>query len=162
MGNLSQNMAARTGDPDPRERLVEEASIMTPGAEPSIAQLLGNLIADGQILVRKEFELARQEISLEIDKVRQGAISLGIGIGIVSVGSLFLLLALAHGLAALFNIPLGLGYLIVGLVMAIIGGVLLVTGSNRLKQVDPIPHETIDSVRKDVTWLKEQSPSDKT
>lgn len=160
MGTSSQNMAARTGEAASRERL-EQPPIAVPGAEPSIAQLLGNLIADGQTLVRKEFELARQEISLEIDKVRQGAVSLGVGIGIASIGSLFLLLALAHGLAALFNIPLGLGYLIVGLVMAVIGGVLLVTGSSRLKQVDPIPHETIESVRKDVTWLKEQSPSDK-
>lgn len=154
MGNFSQNVANR-------EPLAVEQSTSASGAEPSIAQLLGNLIADGQILVRKEFELARQEITQEVDKARQGAISLGIGIGIASVGSLFLLLALAHGLAALFDIQLGLAYLIVGLVMTIIGGVLLVTGSNRLKQVDPIPHETIDSVRKDVTWLKEQSPSDK-
>ena len=162
MGNPSQDMAGRTSDAYLSERLAEPLQISTPVAEPSIAQLLGNLIADGQILVRKEFELARQEIAVEIAKTRQGAVSLGIGLGIASIGSLFLILALAHGLAALFNIPIGLSYLILGVIMAIIGGVLLFTGINRLKQVDPVPHETIDSVRKDVTWLKEQSQSDKT
>jgi hypothetical protein len=159
--NQSQDFAARSADALLQQRLAEDLPPADAVAEPSIAQLLGNLIADGQSLVRKEFELARHEIALEVDKARQGAISLGIGAGIATIGSLFLLLALAHGLVALFNLPLGLAYLIVGFALAVIGGLLLLSGSNRLKQLDPIPHETIDSVRKDVTWLKEQSPSDK-
>jgi hypothetical protein len=52
--------------------------------------------------------------------------------------------------------------LIVGAIFAIGGGLLLKQGMKRIQDVDPVPRETIESVRKDVQWIKEQSPSDKT
>lgn len=131
-------------------------------AEPSIAELLNNLISDAQILVRKEFSLAREEIKQEVDKARQVAIMLGIGIGILAAGAILLLVALVQGLVVWFNLPVWVSYLIVGAILAIIGGVLVSRGSEKLKEVNPIPEETIDSVRKDISWLKEQNPSDRT
>jgi hypothetical protein len=116
----------------------------------SIAQLLGDIVADAQLLMRKEFELAREEIKGEIDKARTGAISLGVGAGIAAVGALLLVLALVHGLAALFEMPLWASYLIVGALLAIGGGIALSAGINRVKTIDPMPRQAIDSVRKDV------------
>lgn len=132
-----------------------------PENEPSVAQLLGDLIGDAQTLIRKEFELARHEVRAEIDKARQGAMVLGIGAGIAAVGAIFLLLMVVYLLVEVFGLSFWLSFLIVGALLAIVGAVLLSTGSNRIKQVDPVPRETIDSVRKDVEWLKEQNPSDK-
>jgi membrane protein len=130
-------------------------------SEPSLAQLLSELLSDGQTLIRKEFTLARQEISDSLDTARQSAIVLGIGAGITAAGGLLLLLSLAHGVAAGFSLPLWLAYLIVGSALAIIGVVALISGVSRLKQVNPVPTESIDSVRKDIQWLKEQTPSDR-
>jgi hypothetical protein len=139
-----------------RERNSEPRS-----AEPSIAQLIGDLVADGQTLIRKEFELARTEITDELSKARQSAITLGLGGGLAAVGGVLLLLMLVHLLSDLFGLPLWVSYLIVGGILAVAGGLLLNAGLNRIKQVDPVPRETIESVRKDVEWLKEQNPSDK-
>jgi hypothetical protein len=69
---------------------------------------------------------------------------------------------LAHLLNEVLDLSLWVSYLIVGGVFAAIGAFLLMQGINRMKQIDPVPHETIESVRKDVEWIKEQSPSDKT
>jgi Flp pilus assembly protein TadB len=114
------------------------------------------------MLVRKEFALARREIMQEIEKTRQGAIILGIGAGILAIGGILLLVALVQGLVVWYGIPVWVSYLIVGGAFALVGGVMVMMGSGRLKQVHPMPEETIDSVRKDISWIKEQNPSDKT
>jgi hypothetical protein len=146
-----------TWNPESRATEIRSAN----ANEATIATLLGDLIGDAQTLIRKEFELARHEVTVEVDKARQGAINLGIGGGILAVGALFLLLMIVHILHEVVTMPLWLAYLVVGGVLAIIGGILLIIGKNRLEQVDPMPRETIESVRKDVEWLKEQNPSDK-
>lgn len=133
-----------------------------PDNEPSIAELLNNLISDAQILVRKEFALARQEVTQEIDKARQVAIMMGIGAAVLAVGAILFLVAIVHALVAWFDLPLWASYLIVGGVFAIVGGIMVAMGKEKLKEVHPIPEETIDSVRKDISWLKEQNPSDRT
>lgn len=116
----------------------------------SIASLLGGVVADAQQLVRREVDLAKQEVLIEVDKVKQGAISLGIGGGVLALGGIMLLLMLVHGLNEWFGLPMWASFLIVGGVLAIAGAVLLFTGMNRLKKVDPLPHEAIGEVRKDV------------
>jgi uncharacterized membrane protein YqjE len=130
--------------------------------EPSIAQLLSSLIGDAQTLVRREVDLARAEITEEIARVRRGAVMLGAGIGIAAVGGLFLLVGIAEALVAFDILSRWLSYLVLGLIFAIIGAIALIVGIQRFKEVDPIPHETIDSVRKDMSWLSEQNPSDRT
>lgn len=154
---------------DVRSRVVGEGPLRDPaappptvvGGEPSIAQLLSNLIADAQTLVRKEFDLAKTEIMSEVDKARQGAIMLGAGIALAAIGGLFLLAMVAELLVAL-GLDRWLAYLILGGVLAIAGGVVLFIGIKRFQTVDPVPRETIETIREDVSWLKEQSPSDRT
>lgn len=152
---------------DIRSRAVGEGQLHDPMAppasqqEPSIAQLLSNLIADAQTLVRKEFALAKTEILGEVDKVRQGAIMLGAGIALAAIGGLFLLAMLAELLVAA-GLDRWVAYLILGGVLAIAGGIVLYTGIKRFQTVDPVPRETIETIKEDVTWLKEQSPSDRT
>jgi F0F1-type ATP synthase assembly protein I len=128
----------------------------------SIATLLSGLISDAQSLVRREVDLAKSEMSNELNKVKQGAVSLGAGVGAAVVGGILLGHMLAHLLNDVFNIALWISYLIVGGLLTIGGLVLLRQGAARMQQVDPVPHETIDSVRKDVEWITQQNPSDKT
>lgn len=141
-----------------RVRVTDEART---SEDAPIATLLGDLLNDAQTLVRREVDLAKTEIRMEIDKARQGAIVLGIGAGAAAIGGIFLLLMVVH-LLFLLGLPLWASYLIVGAVLLIGGLIALQQGISRLKRVDPVPRETIDSVRKDVEWIKEQNPSDRT
>ncbi|NJN18788.1 MAG: phage holin family protein [Oscillochloris sp.] len=152
---------------DARFRAVGESEVREPTVpaaqpeEPSIAQLINNLIVDGQTLIRREFDLAKAEILGEVNKARQSVILLGAGAALAAIGGLFLLAMVAELLVAV-GLDRWLSYLIVGGVLAIVGGIILYSGIRQVQRVDPVPHETIDSVRKDVEWLKEQSPSDRT
>lgn len=146
------------GTPSRAHGQTHEASPQTSATDTSIARLMGEIVADAQHLIRKEVELAKQEIRREINKVVRGGISLGAGAIISAISALFLLTALVYGLVEAFGIAFWLSYLIVGGVLLIIGGILLMVGRSRIAQVDPLPRETVDSVRKDAQWIREQNP----
>jgi len=127
----------------------------------TVADLISGLVGDAQQLVRREIDLAKREVSIEVDKVKQGAVALGIGAGLAVIGALLLGHMLVYLVQTLTGLSLWVSYLIVGAIFAIAGGLLLMQGIQRMKQVDPMPRETIESVKEDIQWIKEQNPSDK-
>jgi hypothetical protein len=133
-----------------REPYDPQTDVVPKDGEPSIAQLLSDVLTDAQTLIRKEVTLARQEFADTFKTARQSAILLGAGVGVTAAGGLLLLFALAHGITAGFDLPLWLSFLIVGALLAIIGGAVLASGVNQIKQVNIVPNETIDSLRKDL------------
>lgn len=145
------------------ESLLRRRLTQPPGAgEPSIAELLGGLIGDAQSLLRREVDLARSEVTHEIDKAKQGVAMVGMGAGLALIGGLLLSQMLVYALQNLTGLALWMSYLIVGALLTIIGGIALRQGTSRMGDVDPVPHATISSVRKDVEWISEQNPSNKT
>ncbi|NOK57521.1 MAG: hypothetical protein GFH27_549303n213 [Chloroflexi bacterium AL-W] len=151
----------KTVGQDTKATNIGEAAQIVQEEAKSVAQIMGELIADAQQLVRKEFELAKEEVKSEVSKVQQGAISLGIGIGVTAIGSMLLLIMCVHLLTDIFLLELWLSYLIVGGTLAFIGIILLLIGRSRLQSVDPAPRATISNVRKDIEWVQEQTPSSK-
>jgi hypothetical protein len=139
----------------------ERAASDRPADDTSVSELISGLLGDAQQLVRREIDLAKREVTIELDKVKQGAVALGIGAGVAIIGALLLAHMLVYLVQTLTGLSLWVSYLIVGALFAIGGGVMLMQGLKRMKEVDPMPRETIESVRKDVQWIKEQNPSDK-
>ncbi len=127
----------------------------------SVSTIISGIVADVQDLARQEISLARQEIKEELNTAKSAAIKLGIGGGIVAVGSLFLLVALALGLADLFNWSAWAGFALVGVIFAIVGAVLLVTGQKQVKHVNPVPTKTIETMKENAEWIKDRTTSDK-
>lgn len=155
-GNLPRDPAAERYAMEARERQLTEE-----GEEPSLARLLGELVGDAQHVVRKELELAKVEIQNEVNRLKQSAISFTAGAGMATGGSLLLLFTIVYALADGLAWPMWLSFLVVGGVTTIAGGVLLAVGRARARKVDLVPRETVESLRKDVQWMKEQSPSSK-
>jgi protein-S-isoprenylcysteine O-methyltransferase Ste14 len=127
----------------------------------SLSQLISGIVGDAQVLVRQEIALARQEIREEIDNAKQAGIKLGVAAGVLAVGGLLLILALAQGVAALFSWPTWAGYGLVGLVLAIAGYILLSAAQRQIKEVHPIPEKTVETMKENVEWIKERTTSDK-
>lgn len=130
--------------------------------EGSVAQLLSGLVADAQQLVRREIDLAKHEVTGEVNKVKEGGTFIGAGIGAAAIGGILLGHMLAHLLQDVFEISLWVSFLAVGGILLIIGILLLRRGIDRMSEVKPLPEETIASVRKDVEWIAQQSQSDRT
>jgi len=128
----------------------------------TVSDLISGLVNDAQQLVHREIDLAKREVAIEVDKVKQGAVALGAGAGLAVIGALLLGHMLVYLVQTLTGLSLWVSYLIVGAIFAIGGGILLMQGIKRMKTVDPVPRETIESVKEDIQWIKEQNPSDKT
>jgi drug/metabolite transporter (DMT)-like permease len=128
----------------------------------SMAQLLSGIVGDAQTLVRQEIALARQEVREEIDAAKSAGIKLGIAGVVLAIGGLLLVLTLAQGIADLFNWPVWAGYGLVGLILAVAGYVLLSVAQKQIKEVTPVPHKTVETMKENVEWIKDRTTSDKT
>jgi hypothetical protein len=121
---------------------------MNPAKEDaSTGQLLGALASDTSALVRQELQLASAEMT---QKARHAARNGGV----VAAGGVLLHLsgiaALVCVLAALQSlIPLWAAAGIVAVVLAVISVLTMQAGLRALRELDPVPKETLSTLRPD-------------
>lgn len=130
--------------------------------EASVGTLVSSIVGDVQTLARQEIALAREEIKEELGTARDAAIKLGIAAAVLTIGGILLTVFLSLAVADLFNWPAWAGFGLVGLVFAIIGGVLLYLGKKDVDQIKPMPQKTIDTMKENVEWIKDRTTSDRT
>jgi hypothetical protein len=110
----------------------------------SVGDLIGNVTRDLSTLMRQELALAQAEIKQEVAKTAKGA---GAMSGAAAAGYfvlLFLSIALWAGLSNVLDS--GWAGLIVALVWAVIAGALFAFGRSKLRQVNPKPERTVDTL----------------
>lgn len=123
--------------------------------ERSLGELFAALASDTSTLVRQEVELAKTEMTQKVTRVGRDAGTIGAGGAVAYAGFLVLLAAATLGLGELM--PLWLSALIVGAVVVGIGYVVVQRGLQGLKRADLTPHETIQTLKEDTQWAKEQT-----
>ncbi len=126
--------------------------------ERSIGELFGELSQDVGLLVRQEAQLAKTEMQQKLSKVTTDLVSLASGGVVALVGGLALTAALILFLIDPIGLKPWLAALLVGAAMGIVGWVLLQRGLKDLKRTDPTPRRTVDSIKDDLEWAKEQRP----
>jgi len=120
----------------------------------SLGELFGELTKETTTLVRQEVALARTEMSQKVSKMGKDVASLAVGGAVAYAGFLAILAALIIILAQF--IPWWLSTLVVGLVVAGIGYMLVQRGLSALKKEDLAPRQTIETIKEDTEWAKEQ------
>jgi Putative Actinobacterial Holin-X, holin superfamily III len=111
----------------------------------SVGDLLSNVSRDLMTLIRQEFALAKAEMKEEARKARRAAGMLGAAGFAGYMVLLFLSLALWWALSNL--IDQGWAALIVAAAWAVIGAVLYATGRSEMRNVNPKPERTVDTVK---------------
>jgi len=122
--------------------------------EPSLGELFASLARDTGNLVRQEVQLAKTEMTQKVTGLGRDAGMIGAGGAVAYAGLLTLIAALVLGLGEF--IPLWLSALIVGLVVVAIGYFLIQRGRNGLSQADLTPRQTIETLKEDTEWAKDQ------
>jgi uncharacterized membrane protein len=120
----------------------------------SLSELFSTLTSDMSHLVRSEVELAKEEVRVEARKAGQAGGALGAAALLGYFTLLLLLFAAAWGLDAV--LPTGLAFLVVAVVVGIVAAVLGVMGRNKLREVHPVPEQTIETLKEDAQWMTEQ------
>ena len=126
---------------------------MSSGDDQSLGDLVATATRDLSLLVHKEVELAKAEITAELKKAGIGAGLLG-GAGFIGFFALLLLcVAGSLGLADGTGIPTWAGFLCVGGAFGAGAGLVALLGVGSLVRVGP-PQRTIRTVKDDLEWAK--------
>jgi putative superfamily III holin-X len=113
--------------------------------EVSVGELLGNVTRDLSTLMRQELALAQAELKAEVNKTGKAAGALGAAgfAGYMTV--LFLSICLWWALGHL--IGNGWSALVVAVLWGIVGAVLYSSGRKKLREVNPTPERTVDTLK---------------
>ena len=120
----------------------------------SVGELFKQLAQDTGVLVRKEVELAKTEMTGKAKSAAKDGALIAAGGVVAFYASLVLVFALVFLLATVM--PLWASALLVGVVLALGAGGLAAVGVKKLKSVDPQPRETIRTMKENQLWLREQ------
>jgi len=121
----------------------------------SMGDLLKSLTGEFQRLVRAELELARVETRDEVTKAKEAGIRFGIAVAAAVLAAVLLSFAAAWLLAELM--PVGLAFLIVGVVYAAVALWAGLRARERARDIDPVPEQTVQTLKEDVRWVKARS-----
>jgi len=120
----------------------------------SVGELIGSVTRDLSTLMRQELALARAELKQEAGRAGKAAGAFG-GAGVAGhFVLLFLSLAVWAGLSTVM--AAGWAALLVALVWAAIAGLLYTMGRSSMRQVDPTPQRTVETLSNVPDALKGQ------
>ncbi len=126
-----------------------------PYEDRTFTDLFQGIVQKVQEIIRSEVRLARAEVTQEAKKTASASLVFGAGavLAFYSVG--VLLLAGIYGLSAV--VPPWAAALVIWAVVSGIAAILLISGRARFRQVHAKPEATIQSVKENVQWLKNQT-----
>ena len=119
----------------------------------SVTEVLQDIVANIQEIVRSEFKLARTEIGEQATRAAKSSAPLGSGIVLAPYALGFILLAIVYALEMV--VAAWLAALIVGVAVAVVAAILVSVGRKRVEQVK-MPQRTMASVKENVEWAKNQ------
>ena len=129
----------------------------------SLPALVGRLGDDVMQLFDTKLSLLKVELKEEANAYARGGIAIALGGVVSAVGFALLNVAVAFAVSTLFaNADLSqatkyaLGFVLTGLFYVIIGGIVVLTVKNRLARQNLVPNKTVEELRKDKQWLKNE------
>lgn len=121
----------------------------------SLGELFSELAQETSTLVRQEVDLAKTEMGEKASRVGKDVGFLAAG-GVLAYAGLLAILAAVIVVLDTF-LPLWLAALLVGLVVVGIGYFLIKKGLDALKREDVAPRTTIETLKEDGQWIKDQT-----
>jgi len=121
----------------------------------SIGELFGELTREMSTLVRQEVGLAKVEMGRKASEVGRDIGYLAAGAAVAYAGFLAIIAALVIIVAHV--LPWWAAALLVGLVVAAIGGYLVWQGMEHLKRANLAPSQTLETLKEDAQWAKDQA-----
>jgi hypothetical protein len=132
----------------------EDLSVEPLQPDKSLAELFSAMTSDLSTLMRKEVELAKVETRDEVSRAAKASGMLAGG----AVAAYMALIFASFALAWLLDkwMPRALAFAIVAVVYAVAAAVLLSRGRGRLREVNPVPQQTVETLKEDVQWARAQ------
>ena len=120
----------------------------------SIGDLVARLASDTSTLLRQEVQLAKVELSRKAAETGKHVGLIAVGGGVAYAGLLAIVAALILFLGE--YMALWLSALVTGVVVGGIGYYLARRQLDALQHVDPVPRATVETMKENKEWAKEQ------
>lgn len=123
-----------------------------------LSELLKELTADISMLVRQEIALAKVEMSEKAKIYARASAMMAVAavLALLAIGVLTACIVLAIDVA----LPAWLAALIVAVAYLIIAGIIALVGMARMRRAGkPVPQQTIETIKEDVSWAKHRARS---
>ena len=121
----------------------------------SLSEVFQDIVRNVQEIVRSEVRLAKTEILEEVAKAKSGTLMLGAGVIAALFATAFLLLMAVYALALV--VPNWAAAFIVGGLLAAVASVMVAAGMRQLNAVRPTPARTVETIKENVEWAKQQT-----
>jgi len=129
----------------------------------SLPSLFSRLGDDVMQLFNSQLALFKVELKEEATTYARGITMIAIGAVIATVGFALLNVAIAFAVSTLFAqanfgqpASYALGFVVTGAFYVLLGAIVVMAMKNRLAKQDLVPTRTVDELRKDKQWLKNE------
>ena len=129
----------------------------------NLPNLFSRLGDDVMQLFNSQLALFKVEIKEEATTYARGITMIGIGAVIATVGFALLNVAIAFAVSTLFAqanfsqpASYALGFVVTGGFYLLVGAIVVMLMKNRLARQDLVPQRTVQELRKDKQWLKNE------
>jgi uncharacterized membrane protein YqjE len=135
----------------------------TPLENESLPNLISRLGDDIMQLVNSQLALLKVEIKEEANAYARGAAMIAFGAAVAAIGFALVNVAIAFAVSTLFAqanfsqpASYALGFLATGGFYLIVGAIVILVVKNRLANQNLVPKRTVQELRKDKEWLKNE------
>jgi uncharacterized membrane protein YqjE len=133
----------------------------------NLPTLLGKLGDDVMMLVDTKLSLVKVELKEDAAFYARNGALMAVGAMVALIGFALVNVAVAFFISNFFAndaaaaerfgpTSYGLGFLITGILYVVIGGVIVLMMKSRLAAYNPAPTTSLDEIRKDKQWLKNE------
>src|SRR5215207_7451782 len=147
----------------PRTSLTKADQLATQPDTESLPTLFSRLGDDVMDLFNSQLALFKVEIKEEAGAYARGVTMIAIGAVIAVIGFALLNVAIAFPVSTLFAqanfsqpASYALGFIATGGFYVLVGAIVVMMMKNRLAKQDLVPQRTVDELRKDKQWLKNE------
>jgi uncharacterized membrane protein YqjE len=142
---------------------VDAAVPAVPAETDSLPGLISRLGDDVMQLFNSQLALFKVEIKEEANAYARGAAMIAFGAVIATVGFALLNVAIAFAVSTLFAqanfsqpASYALGFVVTGAFYVVVGAIVVLLMKNRLSRQSLVPERTVQELRKDKQWLKNE------
>jgi uncharacterized membrane protein YqjE len=119
----------------------------------SLSELLSDVTTEIATLFRHEVELAKAETSEQVSRAAKAGGMMGAAAVVGLLDLILFSFAAAWALAEV--VPTGVAFLIVAVVFAIVAAALAMAGKKRIASINPVPTQTVQTLKTDVQVAKD-------
>lgn len=128
------------------------ASVPSATPQGTVTELVSGIIGDVQKLAKQQMDMLKAEVREDMNRSRQALVVGGVGVAMLTVGSMAMVFGLVYLLRDRAGISEWAAWLIFAGICLTAGVVLGFVARNLFESFNPLPDKTFNALQENLTW----------